>query len=227
MLLATLGSSTAAVASGSRSVSWWFECGNNASIDAANVAALAKLKPSAVTRVMPDFDFVKGDKEGPVPASGYGIMYGDISVWWDWEVAVHAWLDPMKKALPHTKILPWALDTTNATMMHDKVYPNASRFIAEAVAIAAHYNFDGWHIDYEDEHPSDTYPHRNKDLQSFLKEFSDVLHSKGKELVIDVASWSGLLSNFSSIAASGVDQLQDYACGHMTPTFLFWQVQTT
>ena len=57
------------------SVSWWFECGNNASIDAANVAALAKLRPSAVTRVMPDFDYVKGDKEGPVDGHGYGIMY--------------------------------------------------------------------------------------------------------------------------------------------------------
>tara|TARA_B110001452_G_scaffold2264_1_gene1953 strand:- start:441 stop:761 length:321 start_codon:yes stop_codon:yes gene_type:complete len=106
---------------------------------------------------------------------------------------VHAWLDPMKKALPHTKIVPSALDTTNATMMHSKVYPNATNFIADAVAIAEHYGFDGWHIDYEDEHPSDTSATRSEDLQHFLKQFSTALHSKGKELVIDVAGWSGLL----------------------------------
>ena len=154
---------------------------------------------------MPDFDFVKEDKEGPVPFSGYGIMYGDVSVWWDWEEEVRAWLDPMRKALPHTRIVPWAIDTSNATVMHEKVYPNASRFIADAVAIAEHYGFDGWHIDYEDERPSDTYPKRSEDLQRFLSAFSAALHSKGKELVIDVAGWSGLLSNFSSIASSGVD----------------------
>ena len=62
MRLLALATAVRCVAA-TRSVSWWFECGNNASIDAANVAALAKLKPSAVTRVMPDFDFVKGEED--------------------------------------------------------------------------------------------------------------------------------------------------------------------
>lgn len=35
------------------------------------------------------------------------------------------------------------------------------------------------------------------------------MHAVGKELVIDVAGWSHLLSNYSAIASAGVDQLQD------------------
>ena len=115
----------------------------------------------------------------------------------------------LKAAVPHAKISPWILDTTNATLFHEKVLPNATAFIADAVNIAKHYGFDGWHIDYEDEHPSDTYPSRDDDLRGFLKQFGDALHAEGLELVFDVASWSGLLSNFENIAASGIDQLQD------------------
>ena len=70
-------------------------------------------------------------------------------------------------------------------------------------------HFQGWHIDYEDERPADAYPDKDRALQQFLTQFADALHAKGMELVIDTASWSGLLSNFSNIAASGVDELQD------------------
>ena len=111
--------------------------------------------------------------------------------------------------MPDAKICPWILDTSNATLFHEKVLPNATAFIADAVAIAKHYGFDGWHIDYEDERPSDSYPHKHDDLRNFLKQFADALHAEGLELVFDVASWSSLLSNFSNIAASGIDQLQD------------------
>jgi len=197
-----------------RSVSWWFEVANNATVDAANVAALKALIPAAVTRVMPDFDAVKGDKgeilygkEVPMLTPPAGNMYGDMYTYWNYEEEIKRWLTPLKAL--GCKVLPWALDTTNATMVHEKVYPNATAYIAEAVAVAEHFGFDGWHIDYEDEHPSDQYPTRNDDLRAFLKQFSDALHAKDMELVIDVAGWSGLLSNYSNLAASGVDELQD------------------
>ena len=206
-----------ATAGASRSVSWWFECSENVTTDAANFKYLASLPAEAVTRVMPDMDMIKGDdgeyfdgKIVPSPAGkGVGIMYGDAWVWWLVEEQVKTWYPALRAAVPKAKIVPWILDTSNATLFHEKVLKNASSFIADAVAIAEHYGFDGWHIDYEDEHPSDSYPTKHEDLQKFLKDFSDALHAKGKELVIDVASWSSLLANFSSIAASGVDQLQD------------------
>lgn len=197
-----------------RSVSWWFSVAENATTDLANIAYLKSLPSEAVTRVMPDMGVVKGDAgetfdSKSVNKSGIGIMYGDAYTWWGAEERVAAWFPRLRAALPSTKVCPWILDTTNATMFHEKVLPNATAFIADAIAIAKHYGFDGWHIDYEDEHPSDSYPHKHDDLREFLKQFSDALHKEGLELVFDVASWSSLLSNFSNIAASGVDQLQD------------------
>eukprot|EP00939_MAST-03C_sp_MAST-3C-sp1_P004471 g4471.t1 len=165
---------------------------------------------------MPDMGCIKGDSgeifDGKiVPSTGVGILYGDAFVWWNFEAEVKTWFPALRKALPDTKICPWILDTSNATLFHEKVLKNATAFIADAVNIAKHYGFDGWHIDYEDERPPDDFPNRDEDLRVFLKQFSDALHAEGLELVIDVAGWSKLLSNYSSIAASGVDQLQNMA----------------
>ena len=197
-----------------RSVSWWFSIAENTTTDAANIAYLLSLPEEAVTRVMPDMGAIKGDPDEifdgkPWPATGHGIYYGDVWPWWNFEKEVATWFPALRKALPKAKICPWILDTANATLFHEKVIPNATAFIADAVNIAKHYGFNGWHIDYEDERPSDSYPHKHDDLREFLKQFSDALHKEGLELVFDVASWSSLLSNFSNIAASGVDQLQD------------------
>ena len=202
---------------GSRSVSWWFSIAENTTTDAANMAYLASLPKEAVTRVMPDMGAIKGDGEEiydgkpwtPKPGKGTGIMYGDAWVWWLYEKEVATWYPALRKAVPDAKICPWILDTSNATMFHEKVLKNATAFISDAVAIAKHYGFDGWHIDYEDERPSDSYPDKHDDLRKFLKQFADALHAEGKELVFDVAGWSSLLSNYTNIAASGIDQLQD------------------
>jgi hypothetical protein len=195
-----------------RSVSWWFEIGapQSPEVDARNIDALLA-HPDAVSRVMPDFDLVKGDKEAPgYPATGCGTMFGDIWPYWHFETEIRAWIEPMRALQKRgVKVLPWAIDMTNSTLFHDKVLRNSTAFIADAVAIAEHYGFDGWHIDYEDEHPSDNFPHRSADLQQFLTEFAEALHARGMELVFDVASWSGLLSDFTSEAASAVDQLQN------------------
>ena len=51
-------------AGASRSVSWWFECSENVTTDAANFKYLASLPAEAVTRVMPDMDMVKGGEIG-------------------------------------------------------------------------------------------------------------------------------------------------------------------
>jgi len=212
-------------AAASRSVSWWFSIGENTTTDAANLAYLASLPAEAVTRVMPDMGCIKGDGDevyNNLPstgsfctndtAQGVGIYYGDAYAWWHVEEAVQTWYPALRKAVgPATKICPWILDTSNATLFHEKVLKNATAFIADAVDIAKHYGFDGWHIDYEDERPVDTYPDKSDDLRTFLKQFSDALHEEDLELVIDVAGWSKLLSNYSSIAASGVDQLQNMA----------------
>lgn len=107
------------------------------------------------------------------------------------------------------KVLPWAVDTSNATLTHEKIYPNSIAFIAESVAIADHVGFQGWHIDYEDEHPSDKYPHKSEGLAKFLPEFANALHAKDMELFFDVAGWSGLISKYSSVTSSTVDEFQN------------------
>ena len=90
--------------------------------------------------------------------------------------ALGYWYPALRAAVPHAKICPWILDTSNATLFHEKVLKNATAFIKDAVAIAKHYGFDGWHIDYEDERPADSYPTKYADLRNFLKQFSDALH---------------------------------------------------
>eukprot|EP00747_Dinoflagellata_sp_TGD_P166913 gnl/TRDRNA2_/TRDRNA2_190465_c0_seq1.p1 gnl/TRDRNA2_/TRDRNA2_190465_c0~~gnl/TRDRNA2_/TRDRNA2_190465_c0_seq1.p1 ORF type:complete len:310 (+),score=70.46 gnl/TRDRNA2_/TRDRNA2_190465_c0_seq1:133-1062(+) len=174
----------------SRSVSWWTGMSGNKTIDAAKIAALVA-HPSAVTRVMLSFH----------------DMQGDTWKWYKYEQQVREWHEPLKEV--GIKVLPTVIDTTNATWMHEKIYRNQTAFIAEAVAVAEHFGFQGWHIDYEDENPRDNYPHDHEDLKKFLTEFADALHAKQMELVFDVASWSYLLMDYTSIASSSVDELMN------------------
>jgi hypothetical protein len=144
---------TASLASAQpNSISWWFEVGEKVTTDQANLQVL-KSHPYSVDRVMPDWWAVKGDVGGSHSATNFGIMFGDLNVWRDPKLAEpmsKAWLDPLKTLRngrgEKVKILPWALDTTNATMVHEKIYPNQTKWIAEAVDIALELGFDGWHI---------------------------------------------------------------------------------
>jgi len=104
-------------------------------------------------------------------------------------------------------VLPYLIDIDNATQMQ-LVYDNQSAVIADAVAIAEHYNFQGWFIDYEDEYPPDTSPNKVQKLTHFLNELGDALHAKNMQLTICVASWSQLISNYTALSSSNVDELQ-------------------
>ena len=71
-------------------------------------------------------------------------------------------------------VLPYLFDIDNATQMH-LVYANATAVINDAVAVALHYGFQGWFIDYEDEYPPDTSPHKSEQLADFLSQLADAL----------------------------------------------------
>ena len=88
------------------------------------------------------------------------------------------------------------------------VYDNSTAFIADAVRVAEHYKFQGWFIDYEDEYPPDTSPNKVAKLQRFLNDLGAALHAKGMQLTICVASWSGLISNYTALASTAADELQ-------------------
>merc|ERR1711907_75451 len=116
----------------SRSVSWWYDVSEDPTTDANNIAAIRN-HSEVFTRVMPYNAGLKLD--------------GNASEWWGHEEDIAAWNKPLQAL--RVPVLPYLIDIDNATQMH-LVYQNASAFIADAVAIAIHYNFQGWFIDYED-----------------------------------------------------------------------------
>jgi len=181
----------AGAASPPRSISWWFDVAENTTVDAANAATIAAHR-GVFTRVMP--------YNARVP------LDGNVSLWWGHDADVAAWNDPLQAL--GVPVLPYLIDVDNSTQMH-AVYANASAVVADAVALAQHYGFQGWFIDYEDEYPPDTDPHKSAKLAAFLTLLGDALHAAGKRLTICVASWSALLADYEAIAASsGVDELQ-------------------
>ena len=174
-----------------RSISWWFDVAENVTVDALNVAAIKEHR-ALFSRVMPYNARVELD--------------GNVSRWWGNDAAVAAWNAPLQAL--NVSVLPYLIDIDNSTQMH-MVYANSSAVVADAVQIALHYGFQGWFIDYEDEYPPDTDPHKSAKLAAFLTELGDALHAEGMELTICVASWSALLADYRTIAASsGVDELQ-------------------
>ena len=185
-----VAAASASASNATRHVSWWFDVGENATVDALNVAAIAKHR-SVFTRVM--------------PCSSDDLLDGNVTRWWGAEAQVNAWLGPLKET--GVPVLPYLIDIDNSTQMH-LVYANSTAFIADAVAVAQHFGLSGWFIDYEDEYPADTDPDKSAKLASFLTELGDSLHAKDMELTICVASWSSLLSDYESIARSSVDELQ-------------------
>jgi len=162
-------------------------------VDAAN-AAYIRGHQSVFSRVM--------------PFNGKAKLDGNLTEWWhaDMAASVEKWNNPFKAM--NLTVLPYLVDTSNATQMH-LVYANSTKFVADAIAIAEHYGFSGWFIDYEDENPADTDPKKSEKLAAFLTELGDALHAKGMQLTICVASWSNLLADYKTLAASsGVNELQ-------------------
>ena len=180
----------ARAAATNRSVSWWFDVAENQKTDAANAKAIADHR-AAFSRVM--------------PYNAKVTLDGNVSNWWGHDDDVAAWNAPLQKL--GVPVLPYLIDTSNATEMH-LVYANSTAAVADAVAIAEHYGFQGWFIDYEDEYPADSDPRKSEKLAAFLTELGDALHAEGMELAICVASWSGLLADYGTLANSSVDELQ-------------------
>ena len=173
-----------------RSISWWYDVGESNTTDAANIAAISAHR-NVFSRVMPYNAQISLD--------------GNATNWWNQDEKIAAWNAPLQKM--NIPVLPYVLDIDNATQMH-LVYANSTKFIQDAVAIAEHYNFQGWFIDYEDEYPPDTSQNKSQALAAFLTEFGDALHEKKMKLCICVASWSAMLSDYQVLAASSVDELQ-------------------
>ena len=173
-----------------RSVAWWYDVGNNAKTDQNNIATI-RAHRGAFTRVMPCYDDV--------------ILDGNISHWWGRDKEVSLWNAPLQEM--KLDVLPYLIDIDNATIMH-LIYANRTAWIKDAVAVAEHYGFQGWFLDYEDEYPPDTAPDKNDRLRGFLNELGDALHAKNMRLDMCVASWSHLLSNYTNLARSSLDRLQ-------------------
>jgi len=242
LFLLALGAASAAATD--RKISWWFDVAESTKTDAGNIAAIAN-HTHLFSRVM--------------PYNGNLTLNGNVSLWWE-ESGVDAWNKPLQKL--GVPVLPYLIDTSNSTEMH-LVYDNTTKVVADAVAIAEHYGFQGWFIDYEDEHPVDSDPKKSakyvpasprsekarirssgarldapaaerprlnvregisgrgfkpplghalpnffRRLGAFLTALGDALHAKNMSLTICVASWSGLLADYATIAKSSVDELQ-------------------
>ena len=71
---------------------------------------------------------------------------GNVSYWWGNDAAVTGWNAPLQRL--GVPVLPYLIDVDNSTQMH-MVYSNSTAVVADAVAIAKHYGFQGWFIDYE------------------------------------------------------------------------------
>ena len=111
---------------------------------------------------------------------------GNVRNWWGHDDDIQAWNQPLQEM--GADVLPYTIDIDNSTMMQ-MVYANSTAIIADAVAIALHYGFQGWFIDYEDEYPPDTTSNKTQHLASFLTGFSDALGKHNMSLTICVASW--------------------------------------
>jgi hypothetical protein len=182
-----------ATAKAERKVSWWLGVADNATVDGMNAQAIRDHR-HVFSRVMPCMNGITLD--------------GNVSNWWGHDADVQAWNAPLQAM--GVPVLPYLIDVRNSTQMH-LVYANTSAVVADAVAVAKHYGFQGWFIDYEDEHPPDTDPHKSAKLAAFLTELGDALHAQTPRmnLTICVAMWSKLLSDYQTLAAStGVDELQ-------------------
>lgn len=90
--------------------------------------------------------------------------------------------------------------------MH-KVWLNQTAVIQDAVAIALHYKFEGWFIDYEPEYPS-VGPDESQQYSLFLDALSKELHKHGLSLTFYVTgSWDPTSSNYALFAGTSVDEL--------------------
>ena len=149
-----------------RTISWWFDVSESDNDDQANLQTITE-HPNVFSRVM--------------PITAKVALDGNASNWWGHDEDVARWNAPLQAL--EIPVLPYLIDIDNATQMH-MVYANSTAFIDDAVAIAVHYNFQGWFIDYEDEYPPDTSANKSQALAAFLTELGNKLHAKGMQLCI-------------------------------------------
>lgn len=175
-----------------RTITWWYDVGENTTVDSMNIETI-RTHTSVFSRVSPYYGSTV-------------TLDGNASNWWGHDKGIAEWNDPLiAMGIP---VVPYLIDTSNSTEMH-MVYANSTAFTADAVKIAQHYGFAGWFIDYEDEAPPDTDPHKSQKLKAFLDELGTALHAANKSLTICVASWSSLLADQETLARSAADELQN------------------
>lgn len=191
-LVVACGSIAEGSSSHGRMVSWWYDFGENATVDKLNIATIKEHR-NVFSRVSPYYGTVGLD--------------GNVSSWWGRDAEIATWNKPLLD-IGGIAVLPYLIDTSNSTQMH-LVYENSTAVVADAVKIAQHYGFAGWFIDYEDETPPDTDPYKSQKLKAFLDQLGNALHQANKTLTICVASWSKLLSDQKTLASSAADELQN------------------
>jgi hypothetical protein len=149
-------------------ITWWFDIDSNWE---ANLAAI-KAHPKAFQVVQPGYSGAFGSADAKLP------LDDRVWMWWGHDLAIAKWRDPLQEL--GLKIKPYVIDTSYSAQMH-KVWANQTKWIQDAVAIALHYKFDGWFIDYEPEYPS-VGPDESKQYSEFLDAFAKEMHKKGLKL---------------------------------------------
>jgi hypothetical protein len=116
-------------------ITWWFDIDSNWE---QNLAAIRD-HPKAFQIVQPGYAGAFGADDPKLP------LDDRVWMWWGHDAAIARWRDPLKAL--GLKIKPYVTDIDHFAQMH-RVWANSTAWIADAVAIALHYQFDGWFIDY-------------------------------------------------------------------------------
>lgn len=98
-----------------------------------------------------------------------------------------------------------------------ELFANPGDFIANAMQESVSKGFTGFNIDIEPPSKSGATEQDAADYAAFVSEFADSLHTFGKKLTIDVASYDSFW-DFSLLAQTSVDQimLMDTYTGNFT-----------
>lgn len=83
---------------------------------------------------------------------------------------------------------------------------NQSGFISKAVSAALRLNYTGYNVDFEPTAEANLSVAR--EYAGFLNNFADALHTAGKKLSVDIASWNTFW-NFTALANTSVDTFYD------------------
>jgi len=85
-----------------------------------------------------------------------------------------------------------------------QVFANPQPFINQAITTAVQENFTGYNVDWEP--TSNATAEDAINYAKFLSTFAASLHAIGKNLSVDVATWSNVW-NYTLLSASGVDKV--------------------